>query len=167
MACLSDITAWASGGKGGGRTLFPFPGAFIASRKLKQPNTLSELDSFLQRQQFNDCVICNGWHISIHSNVQHIESQLRQSLAGISNSRLSLLPFPRPPFSLIPCSETWLLSLVDLGMFMVRVCNLLLLIVFNLPDSDGGCLEERTNRTPNPPTCNVQIIRIFNALLFL
>ena len=62
-----------------------------------------------------------------------------------------------------------LLSLVDLGMFMVRdlVCNLLLLIVFNLPDSDGGCLEERTNRTPNPPTCNVQMIRIFNALLFL
>ena len=52
---------------------------------------------------------------------------------------------------------------------MVRdiVCNLLLLIVFNLPDSDGGCLEERTNRTPNPPTCNVQMIRISNAFLFL
>ena len=62
-----------------------------------------------------------------------------------------------------------LLSLVDLGMFMVRdlVCNLLLLMVFNLPYSDGECLEERTNRTPNPPTCNVQMIRIFNALLFL
>ena len=40
LACLSDITAWASGGRGGGRTLFPFPGAFIARRKLKQPNTL-------------------------------------------------------------------------------------------------------------------------------
>ena len=60
LACLSDITAWASGGRGGGRTSFPLPKAFIARRKLKQPNTLSELDSFLQRQQFNDCVTCNN-----------------------------------------------------------------------------------------------------------
>ena len=55
--------------------------------------------------------------------VQHIELQLRQSLAGIFHSRLSLslLPFPRPPFSLIPCSETWHLSLVGLGMFTVSM----------------------------------------------
>ena len=32
------------------------------------------------------------------------------------------------------------------------------LIVFNLPDTEG-CLAKRANRAPDPPTCNVQMIR--------
>ena len=39
-----------------------------------------------------------------------------------------------------------------------------LLIVFNLPES---CLTERTTRTPDPPTCNDQMIRLLViAILF-
>ena len=33
-------------------------------------------------------------------------------------------------------------------------------MVFNLLDS-VGCMEEKTNRTPNPPTCNLKMIRFF------
>ena len=32
------------------------------------------------------------------------------------------------------------------------------LIVFNLPDTEG-CLAKRANRAPDPPTCNVKMIR--------
>ena len=91
------------------------------SRGVHHDQQASQLD--IHSQSF-----CNGdssmivqrmTHIIGLNNTQH-QSQVYTAATFNSRLALSLLHFPRPPFSLIRWSETRLLSHVGLGIFTVR-----------------------------------------------
>ena len=92
LACLSNITAWVSGGRGGGRTSFPLPGLFIAISKLNSSITLSELSAKATVQ--SSCNVRRMTHIIAMDNTVY-QSQVYTVKADTFNSRLSLYPLYR------------------------------------------------------------------------